>query len=407
MMVKYHQEHGHLYRLSNTDQDDSNRRGTSLYDQDEAMDTYNYDDVSSPLRFTSSNRQHSNNNISTNGLDAHHDHQPGSTFRDVEGNPHNPRSAKNSALQHDLTTLQVFFRQLRTLTSRSWITFIRTKMMLPLKVGQVILSAIIVIALYYQFEYNQQSVLQRSSCMYLLIIIQIFATVLSVALTFPNERGVFMNEQSSRSYSVIPYFISKLLIDVPILTICIFMFSIITYFPIKLTLAFDRFIIYCLVLESVSLIGHGLGLIVASVVPSPSMAVLFAPMTIAPFILFSHIAIPSGYVLPFLRPLMWLSPFYWGLDALMINEFKGIRLGCTDEELYAVPSVAQGLVYICRFETAKDALDSYSIKLDMLWPSIFALYGISAGLICIAGGILWYLSKSISSAVKLRPATHH
>jgi len=276
--------------------------------------------------------------------------------------------------------------------------------MLPMKFGQVILSALLVIALYYRFGHDQQSVIQRSTCMYLLIIIQIFATVLSVALTFPNERGVFVNEQASRLYMVPPYFLSKLIIDIPILTLTILIFSVLTYFPVGFQLDLWRFIIYSITLEAIACIGHGLGLIVACLVPSPAMAVLFAPMTIAPFILFSHIAIPSGYVLPILRPLMWLSPFYWGLDALMINEFRGIKLGCKDSELYAVPSVEYGLLYLCRFETAKDALDNYSIRMDMMWPSIIILYVIAGALIIASGLSLQVISARISKSTKLEPA---
>jgi hypothetical protein len=321
---------------------------------------------------------------------------------DIEHN--NSEPDPSSPHTHNLTLMQVFMKQLFTLTSRSWLTFIRQRLMLPMKFFQVILSSLLVIALFCRFTYDQQSVLARTSCMYLLIIVQIFATVLSVALTFPNERGVFVNEQASRLYMVAPYFASKLIIDIPILTVTILVFSLLTYYPVGFSPGFDRFIVYNIILEAVACIGHGLGLIVACLVPSPSMAVLLAPMTIAPFILFSNIAIPDGYVLPFLRPLMWLSPFNHGLKALVTLEFAGIKLGCRDEELFAVPSVVSGLLYICRFETEKDALDSYSMKPNMLWPSIIILYVIAGGLILLSGAALQIISSRISKAVQLKPA---
>ena len=90
----------------------------------------------------------------------------------------------------------------------------------------------------------------------------------------------------------------------------------------------------------------------------------------------------------------------------MINEFDGIKLGCLDTELYAVPSVEQGLLYICRFENAKDALDSYSIKIEMMWPSIIILYVIAGALIILSGAALQVISSRISKAVQLKPAAN-
>jgi ATP-binding cassette subfamily G (WHITE) protein 2 len=127
------------------------------------------------------------------------------------------------------TKMDKFKHELKVLTRRSWTTFTRTKLLVPLKIMQIVIVAILMICLFSPLGNNQVSVLNRSGCMYLMIIVQIFASVLSVVMLFPEERGVYLNEQASRLYSVLPYFISKLIIDIPIITLTIFGFSLLVY----------------------------------------------------------------------------------------------------------------------------------------------------------------------------------
>lgn len=388
MMTKYQREKLPLY------QEPQEKR--HLYDQDSDQDDeYDYGaDPAGILRYS----------VGLTGGPTSFVHNDGAGEHDGVENSSSNRQDHSDPFNHNMSTFEVFVSQLRALTSRSWKTFIRTKMMVPMKVFQIVLSALLVIALYCKFPHDQQSVLNRASCMYLLIIIQIFATVLSVALVFPNERGVYVAEQAARLYWVFPYYISKLIIDLPILTATIIAFSVVCYFAVGFQYIIGKFVLHTIVLEAIACIGHGLGLVVASAVPSPNFAVLLAPMAIAPFILFSHIAIPSGYVLPFLRPLQYLSPFWWGLDALMLIEFTGLKLGCKDDELYAVPGI-DSLSYICRFEDGHDVLTFYDVKSNMLWPSIIVLYAIAGALIFLSGVTLQFLSVQISKSTPMLPAS--
>lgn len=293
--------------------------------------------------------------------------------------------------------------ELKLLSRRSWTTFKRTKLMVPMKIAQICLTAILIICLFAPLDKNQVSVLDRSGAMYLNIIVQMFATVLSIVMTFPEERGVFLHEQASRMYSVTNYFVSKLLIDVPILFITIFLFSLFVYFP----LAFQAsgFGGFFLVLFLVAMCGHGIGLIVASCVASPPIAALLAPLCIAPFILFSHIALPgdpNATIVPILRPFQWLSPFWWGLDALMVLEFRGLRLSCDNDEIYEVPSPS-GSQWLCRFIKGEEVLDFYGISYNAFGPSVGQLFVLAFLFVATAGALLKVLSMRVASSVPMSP----
>lgn len=225
-------------------------------------------------------------------------------------------------------------------------------------------------------------------------------------MLFPNERGVYLNEQSCRLYNVSSYFISKLLIDIPQLILTIFGFAITVYFPVGFQSDFVKFISFFIVVLAVSICGHGLGLIVATTVPSPAFAALLAPMAIAPFILFSHIAIPGrpgDKITPVLRPFQIASPFWWGLDALMITEFSGLELHCRLDELYAVPSVKSGILYLCHFMYGEEVLNMYSIDKSNFIPSVIYLFAIATCIIFSSGLIFKIMSIRVASCVRMDP----
>lgn len=122
------------------------------------------------------------------------------------------------------------------------------------------------------------------------------------------------------------------------------------------------------------------------------LAVILAPLAIAPFILFTSYSLPSvsglhtiafcgagcvqGHVPSFFLPLKWLSPFWWGFNALTANEFDGLALRCTSAQEIEVPRLNQagmhrftisviqcgtGRQVICRFGAGAQVLDFYSI----------------------------------------------
>jgi ATP-binding cassette subfamily G (WHITE) protein 2 len=61
----------------------------------------------------------------------------------------------------------------------------------------------------------------------------------NVILIFPDERPVFLREQANKMYSVLPYFIAKNIMDIPVLLITPLSTSLINYFAFGLYLSFS------------------------------------------------------------------------------------------------------------------------------------------------------------------------
>ncbi len=59
---------------------------------------------------------------------------------------------------------------------------------------------------------------------------------MATVFIFQEERPVFLREYANKMYSVSAYYLAKILIDTPILTIAPFVFSVVVYFKIGLTI---------------------------------------------------------------------------------------------------------------------------------------------------------------------------
>lgn len=57
-------------------------------------------------------------------------------------------------------------------------------------------------------------------------------------MVFQQERPVFLREQANKMYSVLPYFVAKNIMDIPILLITPLLTALINYFAFGLFLSF-------------------------------------------------------------------------------------------------------------------------------------------------------------------------
>jgi ABC-type multidrug transport system permease subunit len=128
-------------------------------------------------------------------------------------------------------------------------------------------------------------------------------TFMSTIGLFQLERPVFLREQSSAMYDVLPYFNAKTLAESPLLTITPLVFSIIVYFGVGFNWTASCFFMFffslwCLVMCAVSL-----GYFVSSLFSNYAIAAMIAPILMMPFMLF------SGFYANFKTMADWISWF--------------------------------------------------------------------------------------------------
>jgi hypothetical protein len=143
-----------------------------------------------------------------------------------------------------------------------------------------------------------------------------------IMLTFPVERPVFLREYAAQQYGVIPYFISKTLVEMPVVFFAQALTFLISYWLMGLQGNFCLLVVYAWLLGIAS---SSLALIVGCGVASAEKAIQFGPLVLLPQMLFSGLFVPVGKVPASLRWVRYLCPLKYSIDLLEITEFRYVK----------------------------------------------------------------------------------
>eukprot|EP00939_MAST-03C_sp_MAST-3C-sp1_P002405 g2405.t1 len=157
-------------------------------------------------------------------------------------------------------------------------------------------------------------------------------------LTFPMERPIFLREYATGTYSAIPYFVSKLLVEVPMAIAHCFLIFLITYWLIGFR---GDFFVLALCSAMLGLTAASTALVIGSAASNVRVAVQMGPLLFIPQILFAGFFISIQQIPAFMRWAQYLCALKYGLNLLMIEEFKDLPSDwpsdtSPDEYYYAV-----------------------------------------------------------------------
>ena len=188
---------------------------------------------------------------------------------------------------------------------------------------------------------------------------------MGVTLIFVEERNVVLREQSNNMYSLSSYFISRQLVDLPSDCIAILLFTLFIYYLIDYTISSIILLQFYSIILLCVITGKGLGIIIGSIVGTRANGMITAPLSIAPFILFTNYALPDTVMPSYFITIRYMSPFYWAFNALSYLVLKPMIFYCTDSELIQMPSVINAVPkYYCYMTTGNIVMNRFNISND-------------------------------------------
>jgi hypothetical protein len=161
-----------------------------------------------------------------------------------------------------------------------------------------------------------------------------FGTVISLAiaammgaaqpilLLFPSERPVFLREYAANQYGVVAYFISKTLVEMPVLVGTQVVTFLVAYWLMGLH---GNFILMVLLSWLLGLASASISLIVGCGVASAQKAMQLAPLALIPQMLFSGLFIPVQKIPASLRWVKYICPLKYAIDLLELEEFRYVH----------------------------------------------------------------------------------
>jgi len=195
----------------------------------------------------------------------------------------------------------------------------------------------------------------------------LFVAIITVGLgslkTLPeilDSRAVFHKHCSNHFYDPFPFLLSQSLVEIPICFLESLIFSTILYFMVGLNTSDGGrrygFLVLCMFLLDVTM--ANLTRFIAFISASIHLAAAFANGFLVLFVVFAGFLIPRKHIGNWWIWLFWLSPFNYILDAVIINQFAGLELYCTENELIPTNNVpltsricplSSGTAYISSF----------------------------------------------------------
>jgi hypothetical protein len=223
-----------------------------------------------------------------------------------------------------------FFLQFRLLFSRSFKEVARDKFATVIRLFQTLFFAILVGLIYLNMGNGQASVVSRVGLLFFLCINQAFGAMFGVISRFPAEKEIYNRENSLGFYGTLPYFMGRIIAELPFSCFFPFVSLTIIYWMAGLQADGGKYIIAAILVILVALSSEGIGLIASTIAPNVLVANIIAPLITIIFLLLGGFYIQTDNIPSYFKWIETLSYLKYGYRGLMVNEFSGLRLdGCS------------------------------------------------------------------------------
>ncbi|CAG5928594.1 unnamed protein product [Menidia menidia] len=284
-----------------------------------------------------------------------------------------------------------FFQQLRWVFQRTFQNLLLNPQTSVAQLGVNIFLALIVGAIFFGVKEDQSGIQNRMGALFFITTNQCFSTV-SAAEVFITERHLFVHEYISGYYRVSVYFLSKILSDITMRTITSIIFSFIVYFLIGLKSTVSAFLVFTLTVTLVAYTATAMTMAISADQSVVALANIFMTITFVFMMIFSGLLVNLPSVMDWLVWLKYFSIPRYGLAALKINEFVGLKF-CDEPGIPVVPNCTVNTAgQIC---TGEQYLDYLGIENSSwgLWENHVALTVMMILFLVIAYLKLRYIKK--------------
>ncbi|XP_071877980.1 ATP-binding cassette sub-family G member 1 isoform X2 [Bombus fervidus] len=253
-----------------------------------------------------------------------------------------------------------FWKQLFVLLKRNAIRLSRDKVLTFTRLSMHFVIALIVGVIYFKIGQDAVYVLDNFNLLFFNIMFLMFSAFSATVTTFPSELPIIMREHFNRWYKLHSFYLANKLADIPIQFTAISLYILIVYYMSDQLLELQRFCLYTLMCFAVSMVAQTFGLLVGTGMKIQH-GMIFGPLTILPFLIFSGFFVQFRDAHPYLRWLFHLSFLKYGFEGVMIAIYGYDRpkLSCSD-------------VY-CHFAIPETLLNAVDMKQANYWFCLIVL----------------------------------
>ena len=172
---------------------------------------------------------------------------------------------------------------------------------------------------------KQQQFNDHFGALVMVAISSMFGAAQPALLAFPTERPIFLREYSAGTYSVLPYFISKVCVELPLS----FAQSLVQWVLVYFLIGFQgSFLLLLLASWALGCAATSVAVLLGCLVPDVKQAMEMTPVVFVPQMLFAGFFVRTSQIPIFLRWAQYLCSLKYSLNLLVLIEFSESR--CDD-----------------------------------------------------------------------------
>lgn len=179
-----------------------------------------------------------------------------------------------------------FGLQFQQLLNRAFKNFIRNSIATWVNLAQVIIISLVMIILFWNKEANDETTIrERNGAIIAASTYHLLHSTNTVLLTctspvtlVPLERNLFVREQSNRMYGVLPYYLAKMIVELPCHIIMPIIYCLITYWAIRLRNETESFFLFTAAVLMIAIVGNSIGLLLGSMFADFRIAIGVVPV---------------------------------------------------------------------------------------------------------------------------------
>lgn len=228
----------------------------------------------------------------------------------------------------ELKSFSPLWVQFASLFWRQAIIVKRNPLLTVVRIAQLVIMAFFFCSIYFQLDNDpnnkdQKPVFNKNGSLFFMTAFHFIPAMMGLLVSFPLQRAVFLKEYSGRFYSTLPYFMSKVMIEIPVAIIYPVIWTCIIYYIINYTHPFVNLVKMCVVAILLTFTSQSLGLAIGASFNSIDAALNITPLIFFPLMLFSGFYVNSDSIPAWTSWIEYISPFRYALEALVYNEYEG------------------------------------------------------------------------------------
>ncbi|XP_054160067.1 protein white-like [Oppia nitens] len=255
-----------------------------------------------------------------------------------------------------------------------------------------IIIAILMGLIYFQLDLNQKGIPNINGALWMLLMYLSLQSLFGSVNTFCKEVPIFHREHSNNVYRVSPYFLTKMLAELPIYVIIPSIFVLTIYFMVGLNNNIYRLLICICICILIANVASSFGYLMALLTYNISSALMLSTPLLIPLLTFGGLFNNIESIPSYLIWIKYISWFYYGYESLVINQWDGVdNIDYSDQ-----------LCECSRLLSGDQVIQSMDFSVDHFWRNIGIMFALTVCLRVMTYLLLLYKSLDDGLIVELK-----